>query len=219
MTTTECTHCDELSTAVEAAHEHALRAFTDPDGNYLAGISWLSAHLGAVDESIGRFLRRHSIASAAELREQRAVNRRLHHELRTLEQALAGDALAARVDISASHDRIITALAEHAAGEHLLLDRLGRHMGAETAAAVAARYHNALVIGPTRPHPRLPSTLPVIGGVVRRAARVRDHVLDTLDGRHNPLPRQRRSRREPGRWGHYLLGTPLDATQDDGRND
>jgi len=214
MTITECIHCDELSAAVEAAHEHALRAFVQPGGRELEGIAWLAAHLAAVDGTVAPVLRRHSIVSSAELRQQRRVNRRLQHELRTLEQVLAGDALAARVDVAACRDRIVTALTEHAAGEHLLLDRLAQRVGAEATAFVATRYARSLVAGPTRPHPRVSSHLPVIGSVVRRVARARDHVLDALDGRHNPLPRQRRTRREPGRWGHYLLGTPLERDED-----
>lgn len=209
MTMTDCTHCAELSAAVEAAHERALNALTDTGTPDLDAVSWLAAHLGAVESVVEGLLRRHGVAVAAELNEQRAVNRRLHHELRTLEQALSGDALAARVDIAKCRDRVIATLAEHAAGEHLLIDRLARSVGAEEAARAADRYHDALAKGPTRPHPHLRLELPVLRDVVRRAARARDHLLDVLDGRHNPLPRQRRSHAEPGRWGHYLLGTPL----------
>lgn len=206
MTTTDCIHCDELSAAIEAAHEHALRALTD--GSDLQAVSWLAAHLAAVEDVVDGLLRAHSIATSSELRERRAVNRRLQRELRVFEQALAGDALAAHVGIASCRERVVAALAEHAVDEHVLLDRLGRAIGAEAAAVAAARYRDALASGPTRPHPHLPSALPVIGAVVRRAARARDHVLDVLDGRHNPLPRQRKPHGEPGRWGHYLLGMP-----------
>lgn len=209
MTTTECRHCDELSAAVEAAHEHALRVLTDTGRSDLEAVSWLAAHLAAVEDVIDGLLRRHSVASSVELREQQAANRRLQHELRVFEQALAGDALAARIDLAGCRSRVVDALAAHALGEHLLLDRLGRTIGAEATVVAAGRYRRALAAGPTRPHPHLPSRLPVVGCLARRAARVRDHVLDVLDGRHNPLPRPRRPHGEPGRWGHYLLGTPL----------
>ena len=210
MTTTDCIHCDELSAAVEAAHEHALRVLTDSGSSDLEAVSWLAAHLAAVDDVIDRLLRRHAIAEGSELRAQQEANRRLQHDLRIFEQALAGDALAARLDVAACRSRVVSALAAHAAGEHLLLDRLGRAIGAEATSVAAGRYRRALASGPTRPHPHLAaSRLPVLGTFVRRVARARDHVLDVLDGRHNPLPRQRRPHGEPGRWGHYLLGTPL----------
>jgi len=206
MTTTDCIHCDELSAAIEAAHEHALRELTE--GSDLQAVSWLAAHLAAVEGVVDGLLRAHSIATPGELRERRNVHRRLQRELRVFEQALAGDALAAHVGVAACRDRVIGSLAEHAVDEHALLERLGRAIGAEASALAAARYRDALANGPTRPHPHLPSGLPVIGAVVRRAARARDHVLDVFDGRHNPLPRQRKPHGEPGRWGHYLLGMP-----------
>jgi hypothetical protein len=210
MTTTECRHCDELSAAIEAAHQRALDSLADPATPDLEAVSWLAAHLAAVEAVVEPLVRRHGIASGEDLREQQRVNHRLQHELRTLEQAVAGDALAARVDVAACRDRIIAALAEHASGEHLLLDRLGREIGSEQAALAAARYGSALGVAPTRPHPHLHPALPVVGRVVRRVAGLRDRVLDVVDGRRNPLPREPRRRTEPGRWGHYLLGTPFE---------
>lgn len=214
MTTTGCVHCDELTTAVEPAHDQAMRALTDSDGPSLVAVAWLAAHLGASEAVIEPLARRHRAASGTELRDQQRRNRQLHRELRALEQALAGDQLAARINVAACRDRIVRLLAEHAAAEHPLLERLARNMGAEETAVAARRYRAALASAPTRPHPHLPHAMPVISSALRRAASVRDHALDVMDARHNPLPRPRRPHGQPGRWGQYLLGSPLPDPSD-----
>ena len=215
VTTTDCVHCTELALSVEAAHERSLLALTNLNTPRLAAVAWLSAHVAAVDNVLLPIMRQRSIASRQELREQRAVNRRLQRETRVLEQVLAGDALVARVDALGARDRVVSALAQHAAGEHLLLDRLAQDLGATLTDQVAARYVHALVAGPSRPHPYLPTGMGKLGTALASAASVRDHLLDRLDGRPSPIPRQRPARPEPGRWGHYLLGSPFSSEPDD----
>ena len=209
MTTTDCVHCDELSALVEAAHEQALTALIRQPSLGMDAVAWLAAHLGAVEAVIDDLLRRHAIAPPATLHEQRSLNRDLLRELRLLEQILAGDALVRRADLEKVRDALLQLLSEHAAAEHLLLEQLARGIGADAASDAARRYQRALAAGPTRPHTHLPTSSPLVGGLARRVARARDHALDVLDGRRNPLPRQRRRPDQPGRWGQYVLGASL----------
>jgi hypothetical protein len=75
-----------------------------------------------------------------------------------------------------------------------------------------ADYERALTHAPTRPHPHLSR-----GGLLFRLDALRDSVLDMMDGRHVPVPRQPRRRRLiPGRWGAYFLGQPQDEHRDAG---
>jgi hypothetical protein len=214
MTTTDCIHCDELTSVIESAHEHALRALAETEWPDLDAVSWLAAHLAAVETVVEPLLRRWAASSPAELRHQHRLDRRLQRELRVLEQALAGDYLAAGANVAQCRERVIASLTLHAAHERQLVLRLARALGAEMTADAASRYDTALASAPTRPHPHLPHTFPLVSGVMWRAAGARDHVLDVMDGRHNPLPRPRRPHATQGRWTHYLLGTPLRDPRD-----
>ena len=82
--------------------------------------------------------------------------------------------------------------------------------------ALADGYLEAFVKAPTRPHPHLPHH-GVAGGIAFRVDAVRDHLLDTMDGRHVPLPRQAREPRTSGRWSSYLLGQMQPPERDPAR--
>lgn len=205
MTTTQCMHCDHLTATIEAAHEKALVALTDATSP-LDAVVWLSAHLAAVDRVVHPAIRRHVAGAEDALREQERAQHALHRALRALEQVAAGDALAARTDVAVVQAEVVSLMAAHAAGEHLLLAALARSLGADGTAVLAERYARAVAHGPTRPHPHTPHR-GALGTVMYTIDRLRDHLLDVLDSRHVPIPKPRRARREPGRWGHYALGT------------
>ena len=199
MTTALCTRCDELTAAVEAAHEQTLNALTEQPPRPLDAVVWMSAHLAAVQRVL------HPLLDGTELHEQLQVARRLHVALRALEQHAAGDARVAghRADDHRSH--VLSLLVAHAATEQTLLERLTSSLEPRECERLAERYRQAIATGPTRPHPHLRSVGPLGPGVLRLQA-LRDRVLDAMDGRRVPLPRRARPQREPGRWGRYLLG-------------
>ena len=201
-----CTHCDHLTATIEAAHERALVALTDAHAGRFDAVVWLSAHLAAVEHVIEPLLDRHVPRSSAQRRADRRVDHEMQVLLRSLEQVAAGDTHAPRADAARLRSRLIALLTEHAASEHLLVERLARAIGADEAAAVAVRYERAVTHGPTRPHPYVPR----VGAMARMAFtvdRMRDRVLDVLDARHVPIPTPRRAPRARGKWGSYLLGS------------
>lgn len=204
-TANECVHCDHLTATIEAAHERALVALTTPGAGRFDAVVWLSAHLAAIDHVVAPMLRRHVAQATEALAEDRRVTAELHRLLRILEQHAAADALAPRRGIAGVRSRVVALLTEHAATEHHLLEALARAIGPEGTDELARRYEHAVAHGPTRPHPHGPRA-----GLLGRAAyaveSLRDHVMDVLDSRHVPLPRQRKSPRPSGRWGHYILG-------------
>lgn len=203
---TQCQHCDHLTATIEAAHERALVALTDPDARPFDGVVWLSAHLAAVEHVVTPLVDRYVDRDAADRRADRQVTRSMQRLLRALEQLAAADANAPRARADDLRVRLLSLLTQHAAGEHLLVEQLARVLGPERTAAVAERYEHAVQHGPTRPHPHQPRLRP-LEPVIFAVDRLRDHVLDVLDARHVPIPVPRRQRSRTGKWGHYLLGS------------
>jgi hypothetical protein len=85
-----------------------------------------------------------------------------------------------------------------------LLDALAT-LDADTVRELHRKLETATTHAPTRPHPLTPAGTPGWRLTVRLESLV-DSVRDALDARHVPVPRVRRQRHVPGRWGNYALG-------------
>jgi hypothetical protein len=166
-------------------------------------VIWLSAHIAAVDHSVYPVVKRSLPDGAAVVARHREIASRLSHRLRDAESYHSGDMLASGMSpqqLSADLRRLVT---EHLRAEGVLIRRLIEALTDDAQAVLMTAYADALEHAPTRPHPHLHR-----GGLMFRLDRWRDRVLDTMDGRHVPLPRAVKAHVTPGRWGAYLLGQP-----------
>lgn len=187
--------------AIEALHHNQVGRFDT--------VIWLSAHLMAAERALHPAVRRHIPASLPLLDEHQRSDRRLHRALRALEQISAGDTFAAVLDEEVVRQQVTRCVDAHIATERRILDLLSAAMTVGEDCELVERYQHLLAHGVTRPHPHAPSS-GALAGFVFRFDRVRDHVLDVLDSRTTPLPRQRTPHVTPGRWGSYVLGSMHD---------
>lgn len=194
-----------LSCVVEDAHTQALEALTSDGGKPLDAIVWLSAHLAAVARTIRPVASRRLEEPAVALRDITRRDVELERMLRIAERRHSGDALAAGLDLERLRLSMLERLEAHTETEHTRLAALTKVLSVEEERSLAEAYLDALVKAPTRPHPHLPHH-GVVGAIAFRVEAVRDRLLDTMDGRHVPLPRTPHEPRTPGRWSSYLLG-------------
>jgi hypothetical protein len=117
-----------------------------------------------------------------------------------IERRHSGDVLAGGLSADRLGERISELITEHRAAQARILDALAQSLDEAAMAKLADSYNDALEHAPTRPHPHLHR------GLMFRLDALWDRILDTMDGRHVPLPRVPRTRITPGRWGAYLLG-------------
>jgi hypothetical protein len=190
----------DLHTALGRAHEAAMALLTDPDGSRLDVVSWLSAHVAAFEHTIYPVARRRVADSKELLEADRQLVSRLTHLLRLMERVHSGDVLASNVSPQGLGDRLTALVDEHSALQVRIVDAIDHALDPAESASLARDYAEALAHAPTRPHPHLHSRL------LYRLDAMRDHILDTMDGRHVPFPRIPKPRIVPGRWGSYLLG-------------
>jgi hypothetical protein len=194
-----------LSCVVEDAHTQALASLTAEGGRTLDAVVWLSAHLAATARTIRPVASRVLGEPAAVLREITRRDIELERMLRIAERRHSGDALAAGLDAERLRVSLLERLEAHAETEHTRLSALSDVLSTAEERALAESYLDALVKAPTRPHPHVPHH-GVVGAIAFHVEAVRDRLLDTMDGRHVPLPRTPHEPRTPGRWGSYLLG-------------
>ncbi|HVB27744.1 MAG TPA: hypothetical protein VNE21_07525 [Mycobacteriales bacterium] len=206
MSLDDCLHCQHLTDTVDRAYDRARAALVD-QAPPLEAVTWLSAQLAATEHVLQPAIAHHLPDQAARLRALRRSSHALHRTLRALEQHAAGDGLRPRASVTGLRHQLWTALGEHAALEHDLLDRLASVVGSDTTHALARRYEHGLQHGPTRPHPHGAHRGP-LERLTYAFDSARDHILDVLDSRHVPIPRRRRAPKPPGPWGTYLIGTP-----------
>jgi hypothetical protein len=197
----------DLRTALGRAHEAATALLADPDGSRLDVVSWLSAHVAAFEHIVYPVARRR-VADGKELLEaDRRLVSRLTHMLRVMERVHSGDVLASNVSRQGLRERLTTLVDEHSALQAQIVDAIDHALDPAESASLARDYAEALAHAPTRPHPHLHSRL------LYRLDAARDHILDTMDGRHVPFPRMPKPRIVPGRWGSYLLGQQHEAAE------
>jgi hypothetical protein len=196
---------DPLTRSSESAHAHARTKLTGADAPVMDAVVWLSAHLTAMEHVVYPVMATFLTDHQKDLDRQRAATRRMHRGLRLLEQRCAGDGLIRIDSLGGRPDRLLVMMDEHAARERELLARLVEALDEQAASSLAVRYDEAVRHGPTRPHPHGPHR-GQLGRLAYAFDAVRDHLLDTLDSRSVPLPKDAPRKRKVGRWGRYLLG-------------
>jgi hypothetical protein len=190
----------DLRSTLGGAHDRTDALLADPQGNRLEVVAWMSAHIAAFEHAVYPVVRRTVPDGIALVKADREVMSRTARTLRMLERRLSGDVLAVGWSAERLGDRISALVAEHRTILGRILDALESVLDQPALEALARSYEEALAHAPTRPHPHLHF------GMMFRLDALRDKILDTMDGRHVPLPRVARTPITPGRWGAYLLG-------------
>lgn len=199
----------ELLTDLEHAHSHALAALDDPAANSLAAVTWSSAHLAAAERALYPVAARALDHGRVRVREQRALDQDLQHQLWRLDRRLTGDVHLRMAPIDELEDAVRVGLREHADGEHALVDGLRRELAPEQQRELAERLAQALVRAPTRPHPHTPHGA-WTGGLGFWFGGLVDRQRDVMDSRSVPTPHPPPVLRPMTRWGAYALGTHQD---------
>jgi hypothetical protein len=199
------TDSSRLLEAIDVAQAHANDEFGPGAPVSMDGVIWLSAHLAALDHAIHPAIARALPAAHEALAKQRRSAGRLQTMLRDVERRHACDALASHAPWESSRAELMKQLIAHAKAEREMVQALVLTIGPQAGDDLLDRYTHALAHGPTRPHPYGPHR-GLLGRFAYRLDALRDHVLDTMDGRINPMPRILVQHKTPGRWGRYLLG-------------
>jgi len=195
----------ELRTVLTRAHAEASRLLESADGPPLDIVAWLSAHIAAFDHAVYPTVRRRIPKGGELIAADRVVVNKLARSLRIMERRHSGDVLASGLSTERLNARIADLVRTHQAVQARIVDQLEDTLDSESVNKLAEEYRSALAHAPTRPHPHFAR-----GGLMFRLDALRDRILDTMDGRNVPIPRLARRTIIPGRWGHYLLGTPHD---------
>jgi hypothetical protein len=197
---------ESLADTFAADHERAVLALRNHGRVGLDAVVILSAHLMASERVLQPEVRRQTRDTTALLEAHARIDRRLQRALRALEQISAGDTFASQLDEGKVRSRLLQLVDEHSVSEARLVDSLALGLGGERETALTQRYHHLMQHGPTRPHPHTPWRGP-LARLGYAFDSFRDRVLDVMDARSRPLPREATLPVNPGRWGHYVLGT------------
>lgn len=125
--------------------------------------------------------------------------------LRWLEQVHSGDGLVAGRSADPQAQRVLQALDAYAVEDSRILTRALEQLDDTRRRDLVMAYRHALETAPTRPHPHLPSRGPA-GVLAFRLEAWWDRAMNTMDSRHSPTPRRRRTVATPGKWTGYLMG-------------
>jgi hypothetical protein len=149
-------------------------------------VTWISGHLGALEEVVYPAARRQLLDQQA-VQAQLAQTRAVEHALRRLHQRVSGDGAAMHLPLARVRAEVSERLHAHDAGERELEAQLREAVGADAWGDLVARYRQALDTGPTRPHPNAPHT-GWRGRIARSILTRVDRLLDALDARgvHEP---------------------------------
>jgi hypothetical protein len=194
-----------LRAALGRAHEEAAQLLAGNDVASMDVVSWLSAHIAAYEHVVYPVIR-HTLNNGRALVDgDRAVVVKLARALRMKERHHSGDTLARGLSSERLDSRLAELVDQHQKLQASLLDKLEAALDDTGLSKLHASYTSALQHAPTRPHPHLTS-----GGLLFRLDALRDRILDTMDGRHVPIPKAPKVRVIPGRWGSWLLGQQND---------
>lgn len=201
----------DLQSAVLAPHDLALAALREVDPGPLAAVAWCSAHLVAVHRVLYAAARRRLPDGQRCVRAQRASDHRLQLALCRLDRRLTGDTHLSSIPVQELADEVRARLHDHAEAEQDLVAGLLTVLSAAEQEQLGTRLAQAMQRAPTRPHPHT-RHMPLAGLVSQLDACV-DRLRDLMDNRVVPTPHRIRAAREPGRWGHYLMGTPYPSVK------
>ena len=188
---------------VEAHHDAAVLALTGSAGDPLDAVAWISAHIAATEMVLHPAVL-HRPDGRRLVADQRRIDRRLVSATWDLDRRLTGDVHHAGASPRAVAEVVLHRLDDHAAAERRLLDALAT-LDAGAVRQLTKVLGEATGHAPTRPHPLSPVGVPGMRLTIRLESLI-DRVRDGLDARHVPVPRRRRPRLVPGRWGTYALG-------------
>jgi hypothetical protein len=200
----------DLRSTLRQAHDQADKLLADPEGNRLEAVVWLSGHIAAFEHAVYPVVKRTTPNGSALVDEDREIVEPLAKTLRMLERRHSGDVLAGGLSSERLSDRLVELIKQHREVQRRIVDALEASLDDSAMRQLVESYETALAHAPTRPHPHLHA------GLMFRLDALWDRILDTMDGRHVPIPRVRRPRITPGRWGAYLLGQPHDAPPEPG---
>jgi hypothetical protein len=202
-------HLDrDLRSTLGEAHDRAEQLLADPEGSRLEVVTWLSGHVAAFEHAVYPVAKREIPNGAALVEEDREIVAPLARTLRMLERRHSGDVLAGGLSSERLSERLVELVQDHRAVQGRIIDALEETLDKAAMRDLVRSYEEALAHAPTRPHPHLRT------GVMFRLDALWDRILDTMDGRHVPIPRVRRPRIKSGRWGAYLLGQQHDAPRE-----
>jgi hypothetical protein len=207
MTVNDVPVTRNLRATLESAEVEVQLLLSAQDTPVLDVVTWLSAHLAALDHAVYPVVRRSLPDGRAIVAAHRQQVSRISHLLRVLERHHSGDILAASVDSQSVVEELRPLVADHYRAVSALVGSLSEVLDQPAQEALAANYERALRAAPTRPHPHLVHAGPLTP-VVFWMGSARDRILDTMDGRHIPVPRRTRRQTKPGLWGSYWLGQP-----------
>jgi hypothetical protein len=191
---------NDLRSTLARAYDQTDALLADPLGSRLEVVAWMSGHVAAFEHAVYPVVKRKVPQGADLVKSDRELVARIARTLRMLERRHSGDVLATGLSAERLGERISGLVAEHREVQARILEGLEQALDDDAMNELARSYEDALAHGPTRPHPHLHS------GLMFRLDALWDRVMDTMDGRHIPLPRVPRTRITPGPWGAYLLG-------------
>jgi hypothetical protein len=191
----------ELRSALGRAHDEAAQLLAGADSAPQDIVAWLSAHIAAFEHAVYPVIKKELSNGAELINEDRAIVSRLARALRIKERHHSGDVLASGLSPERLDRRIAELVDRHRELQDRILDKLEATLGDAVMQDLRRSYSSALEHAPTRPHLHLAR-----GGLMFRLDALRDKILDTMDGRHVPVPRLPRRQILPGRWGNWLIG-------------
>jgi plasmid stabilization system protein ParE len=147
-----------------------------------SAIAGLSAHVTAMRSTLHPAARRALPDSRAQIAAYLQAQRRIEHLMRSLHQALHGDARAAGRSTATLYSMLSTAFEAYAEREASLLAALQQVSTLEQQRTLMRDIKTALAGAPTRPHPYLPRALST-ARPVSRAVAMWDDMLDEVHGR------------------------------------
>lgn len=200
-----------LRAALSQAFDEADKLLGSTKSPPLDAVVWLSAHIAAFEHAVYPAIRKALPDGGELIAEDRGAASRLSKALRILERRHSGDVLASGLSSERLTERIADLVRIQKTEQSLIVSRLEQALDTAAIADLIESYAAALSHAPTRPHPHLSH-----GNLMFHLDAMRDKLLDTMDGRHVPIPRISRRRISPGRWGHYFLGSQHDENHDTG---